>query len=253
MNKYVKLYLLVTSVTVAAASEQTPFGLKQAAATGTQESRSDTSPIAEYDSPEPEEPKAKTLRKLRGKRYDNWRVIDGISEALGVVITSEVEYPAMPVLDSDVVLIGEVVKAQAYLSNDRGGVYSEFTTRINEILKQDVRTPLSPGDSVTAERPGGRVRYRSGRIAKVYFQGWGMPQQGQTYLLFLKHDAERDSYTIVTGYELRSGKAYPIDGAVADVGNKKWPFDAYTGADVGHLLRDLKKEIANPKQRAVYF
>jgi len=80
-----------------------------------------------------------------------------------------------------------------------------------------------------------------------------MPHQGRKYLLFLKRNAERQNYTILTGYELRSGKVYPIDGTVAAVGNKKWPFDSYQGADQSRLLSDLHKEIANPTQQGVVY
>jgi hypothetical protein len=136
-------------------------------------------PIADYDAPEPSDAKTKTVRKNGGKRYDNWNVIDGASERPGVTIMSEIEYPALPVADSDVVLIGEVTERRAYLSNDRRGVYSEFTTRVCEVLKKDLQVPINPEDFVAVERPGGRVRYLSGRVSKVKFQGWGMPRQGQ--------------------------------------------------------------------------
>lgn len=102
-------------------------------------------------------------------------------------------------------------------------------------------------------RAGGRVKYPSGRIAKVKFQGWGMPRQGGRYLLFLKRNVERENFTIVTAYELREGNVYPIDGAAAAVGNKKWPFDSYQGVDQRRLLNDLQKEIANPTQKAVIY
>jgi hypothetical protein len=52
---------------------------------------------------------------------------------------------------------------------------------------------------------------------------------------------------------LRAGKVYPIDGAVAAVGNKKWPFDSYQGVDQSRFLGELQKEIANPTQKAVIY
>lgn len=208
-------------------------------------------PVADYDAAEPSD--AKTVRKNRGKRYDNWNVLDGVSERPGVTITSEVEYPALPVADSDVVLTGEVSEARAYLSNDKRGVYSEFMIRVCEVMKRDLQVPINQEDFVATERAGGRVRYPSGRVAKVKFQGWGMPHQGRKYLLFLKWNSERENFTILTGYELRAGKIYPLDGAVAAVGNKKWPFDSYRGVDQSRLLSDLQKEIANPTQKAVSY
>ncbi|MCA1567298.1 MAG: hypothetical protein LC803_16925 [Acidobacteria bacterium] len=256
-NKKTLLLLLCALAAVTVTAMATLRSQNQQAAThqGQQKVEIDDShwPLADYHAVEPSDAKTKMVRKTRGKRYDNWNVIDGASQRPGVTITSEIEYPALPVADSDVVLIGEVTEARAYLSNDKSGVYSEFTTRVCEVMKQDLQVPVNREDFVTTERAGGRVRYLSGRVAKVKFQGWGMPHQGRKYLLFLKRNAERQNYTILTGYELRSGKVYPIDGAVAAVGNKKWPFDSYQEADQNRFLSDLQKEIANPTQKAVIY
>lgn len=213
----------------------------------------DDFPVATFDAQEPSDPKNKALREKRGKRFDKWGIVSERSQK-GLTITSEIEYPALPVIDSDVVVTGEVTGARAHLSNDKSGVYSEFVARMNEVFKQSDQAPVKPGDEITLERAGGRVMFPSGEVGKFKVDGRGMPRQGRRYLLFLKRNAELESFTILMAYELREDKVYPIDGANASVSkNKRWPSDAYKGADVSRLMSDLQKELANPSQRPVVF
>lgn len=253
MSSHIKAALLMVVVFVFLISEQSLLRVGKATQEGKLQQDDDAFPIATYQEVESNDPKEKKLRKLRGNRYDNWNVINVTSETPGVTITSEIEYPALPVIDSDVVLTGEVTDARAYLSSDKGSVYSEFTTRVCEVYKRDANGLANPGELITVERPGGRVKYLSGRIAIVKFQGQGMPRQARKYLLFLRRNADRENFTILTAYELRSGKVYPIDGVAAAVGNRKWPYDIYAKADESRLLSDLEKEIANPTQKAVVY
>jgi len=208
-------------------------------------------PIASIEEAKSSDTKENPKRKIKGKRYDNWNIVNKTAEQGGIEIVSEIEYPALPVVDSDAIVIGEIVKAQAHLSNDLGGIYSEFTTRVNQVLKQDSHTTIVLDSSISVERPGGRVLFPSGKIAKYHLRGQGMPRQGRVYLLFLKRI--EDDYKLITGYELRSGKVSPIDGAISSVGDKKWPSDLYIGADQSQLLADLQKEINNPSQKVVVY
>ncbi|HZH30178.1 MAG TPA: hypothetical protein VEY11_05405 [Pyrinomonadaceae bacterium] len=157
-NKKTLLLLLcaLAVVTVTAMATLRSQNQQPASRNGQQKVETDDShwPVADYEAIEPSDAKTKTVRKNRGKRYDNWNVIDGASERPGVTITSEIEYPALPVADSDVVLIGEVSDARAYLSNDKSGVYSEFMTRVCAVMKQDLQAPVNREDFVATERAG---------------------------------------------------------------------------------------------------
>jgi hypothetical protein len=39
-----------------------------------------------------------------------------------------------------------------------------------------------------------------------------MPQPGKKYVFFLRRNADTDNYLILTAYEIRSGRVYPLDG-----------------------------------------
>jgi hypothetical protein len=119
-------------------------------------------------------------------------------------------------------------------------VYSEFTIRIVKMLKNDNQMPLSPGGSVVAERPGGSVRYRSGEIGRFSLTGWGMPRVMRQYVFFLTRNNEDQTYHIVTGYELRGGRIYPLDRTTSN----ETDFDAYINVDEAAFFKRLDAAIA---------
>jgi hypothetical protein len=121
----------------------------------------------------------------------------------------EVGLPALPANLSDSVIVGEIVKAEAYVSADKLSLFSEFTVRVAEVLKSDDRSPFEQGATITVEREGGRVKYPNGRILYYLIDGQGMPRVGARYLLFLKHEGEEHS--IITGYELQAGRVRALD------------------------------------------
>ncbi len=116
----------------------------------------------------------------------------------------------LPVDQSTMVIIGKVLDARAFLSNDKENVYSEFNVSVEDVLKKDISVSIVPGKTLLCDREGGIVRYSNGheRLYRVIEQG--MPVAGRQYLLFLRADSTND-YEILTGYELRSSDVLPID------------------------------------------
>jgi hypothetical protein len=151
--------------------------------------------------------------------------------------------PAIPVAQSDVVLIGEITDAQAYLSNDKTGIYSEFTVSAGEVLKNDGNASLYPGSIITAERFGGAVRFPSGSIQRYTTRNQRMPLVGRQYVLFLKRVDQGQDFSLVTGYELRDQRVVPLDGANTEKG-EKLPFDNYKGTDASVFLNTVRATIA---------
>lgn len=119
---------------------------------------------------------------------------------------------AIPISESDTVVIGEVVRAEAYLSNDKTTVYSEFQVRLGEVLQSIRPEILTPNAIISVDRRGGRVRFPSGKVLLRGVYGRNMPQVQKRYLFFLKSDAESQSFSITTAYELRNGRVFPLDG-----------------------------------------
>ena len=68
------------------------------------------------------------------------------------------------------------------------------------------------GETLSVTREGGSVRFVSGKIQKYRIANQQMPAKGRTYLMFLSGDSI-DNVMIITGYELREGKVYPLDAS----------------------------------------
>jgi hypothetical protein len=135
-----------------------------------------------------------------------------------------------------------VVDAQAYLSDDKTGVYSEFSVRIEEVLKNDSLTPSFPGSLVVAERYGGRVRFPSGRVTFYGNREQGMPRQGGRYIFFLERSDQQ--YSILTAYELLSGRIYPVDGSNAPGRDSAYSVGAaYENADATRFRNEVQRAI----------
>jgi hypothetical protein len=153
----------------------------------------------------------------------------------------DIGLPALPVSQSGIIVVGEVVDAQSYLSESKDWVYSEFTVRVEEVLKNASGVTLTKGSSLDVNRDGGRVRFPNGQVTLQYTVGQGMPRPGERYALFLTFDAQDQDAHILTGYELRGGRVFPLDHLSAPEAA------GYRGADEQTFLNNLRAAIANAK------
>jgi hypothetical protein len=124
-----------------------------------------------------------TRRNARAAKYDNPTVKISLSANIsgGMVITHwQYDLTPLPVKRSRAIVLAEVMDAQAHLSNDRLGIYSEFTIRIDEVFKTDGSISLETGRLLTVERQGGRIRTPSGTVQLYQVWGQGMPRLGDS-------------------------------------------------------------------------
>lgn len=220
-------------------------------------------PVAEYQPRELSDPAERAKRLARGRRYDfkHPRVRaeeikqlelteDSPAINLGGPWTHSPVEPAFPVDQSSVIITGEVTGASAYLSNDRTQVYSEFTVTVTDTLANETALPISAGASITAARAGGRVRLPSGKVLIRGQLGRAMPSVGGRYLLFLRYNDEGEDFSIITGYELRDGRVYPLDGAPVKGGKipQYAAYEAYSGAYEARFLSEVYQAIANARR-----
>lgn len=194
----------------------------------------DPMPIVDYYTPNSDNPEERVKRQKRSKRYDNSRLVIEPQKPGGAIISIDHtvgQMPALPVNLSDAVVIGDITDALAHLSNDKSGVYTEFTIRVDEILK-DTTGSLQIGSPILAQRTGGRVRFPSGFVQSYGISYLGMPRTHRRYALFLKKYDVSDAFIIVTAYELRAGEAHPLDGVNLPRGAGELPqFALYKGMD----------------------
>ena len=184
------------------------------------------------------------LRKIRNSRYNNRFWVNPDWNGSQVVSSGHwwAGLSALPVDKSDLIIIGKVIRSRAHLSNDRSGVYCEYTIRVAEVLKSRPTYKLAPGDIVIGERAGGAVRFPSGVVTQFTYMGQGFPRSGRRYLFFLKENVEAKDFHIQTGYQLRKGKVQPLD--------QKQLFEQYIDKDQETLLIDVREAITQAESNS---
>jgi hypothetical protein len=198
-------------------------------------------PLTDFEAPLPTDPEKRAKRIKRGKKYDKPNVPVEPHAGYGQSITNNHWYtfiPALPTTQSNVIVVGEILSSQAYLSDNKAGVYSEYSLQVQQVLK-DNNNVVTSGNQIDLEREGGRIRQPSGRITRYSIGGQNMPRIGKRYLFFLTYSASDQTFEIITGYELRAGRVFPLDEA----GDK---FDLYKGVDETEFLKTIQQAIANP-------
>src|SRR5215217_2689175 len=141
-------------------------------------------PVADYTAADPADLKERSKRQEKGKKYDksSWGIYPETTSSMARVDYVNPNLPALPLIESSAVIVGQITDAKAYLSNDKTGVYSAFTVQIDEVLKNSSSVPLSSVSSIEVERDGGRVRFPGGRILIYTINSQDMPVVGLRYV-----------------------------------------------------------------------
>lgn len=137
--------------------------------------------------------------------------------------------------------MGEVVSANAHLSNDKLGIYSEFEVRTEQIIKNDATNNVVPGKSVFVDRIGGYVHYSNGQKVLYRIAGKDLPRVGSRYVLFLTKDKRSPNYKILTGYEFKADSIIPLDFEIA--------FNDFKGIGELNFLKAIHAKISQAAKR----
>ncbi|MGA9997131.1 MAG: hypothetical protein WBP93_17065 [Pyrinomonadaceae bacterium] len=241
------LWLIFALLAIAMVAAMTSLN-GQSKSNNAQQKNTDESqmPIVDYSTSEPSAQEKQTKRYAKGLRYNNLPA--KVEEFPGDVEVTEAEswierLPALPVSKSDAIVLGRVTNTQAFLSPDKSGVYSEFKIEINEILKDKSGASLVPNMELIAEREGGRIRFPSGHVQLFRLSGQGALHVGGRYLLFLKCTEQPTDFLLLTAYELRGGRVYPIDDVTRHA--------VYKGSDETTFLNTVRKAITDSSQVSV--
>ena len=205
---FIAVMILITSRAVPALQNQEDEKTK------TKITNTDENPIVDFQETPSADPVERAKRHLRGAKHDKSLFsvsASDISEETFLVDFVDPNLPALPLAKSSNVVLGSITAAKAYLSNDRTGVYTEFSLRVEEVIKSDVQPSLVAGCTLEIIRQGGRVKFPNGRIHLYKITELEMPRVGGRYLLFLTDGDADHGFEILTAYELRNGKVVPLD------------------------------------------
>lgn len=208
---------------------------------GQAQKEADDVPVLEYDKAVRPSTAKKSQKHRKGLRQDRpITELPGGIEPLPLNLHSWGRLPALPVAESDAVILGEVKDRTVNVTEEKMSIYSEFSIQI-EMLYKDKQGVLASGGVLTASRPGGAVRFASGKVQRYTVAKQGYPEPGKRYVLFLKRDEEGE-FSIVTGYELRGTQVFPLDGDSRDP-KGDFKFGVYRGTSQASFFNDLWKAV----------
>ena len=192
-------------------------------------------------------------RQIRENRYNDSNLPRQIDKDPGLLVNGQTETTALrfidynvvgspdprgiPVSTSTAIVVGTVIGGKCFITKNHASVYTDYTVRVEQVLKQDQAAGLSVGSELVAAREGGAIRYPSGHVTNVLTHGKGLPAIGSQYILFLwKSIPNFPEYEIIfdSGYQLKNGRVYPLD----DVNSQ------YVGVELSVFLDGVQKSIA---------
>lgn len=211
----------------------------------------DEIPIVDIYAPEPDDPATKELQRNRGKKYDTGVPLEDFlepySDLLDLPLSHASVEPALPIGQSDMVAVGTITGSKAFLSSDRTNVYSEFTFKIEETLRNSSPVTLDANSIITTERVGGKVRFPSGNILLRGISGRNLPEKGHRYVLFLKWNESGKDFVILTGYKLQNGVVTPLDGEKSPNSIYR-NYAQYAGKRDSELIKAIKNALKDSSQ-----
>lgn len=209
---------------------------------------SDNLPVVDYEPLLPNNSSKQAIRQevtryIRNARYDGYPAIIKDEEGDETVMDTHSigHFPPIPTLQSDAVIIGRVIDAQAFLSNDRSIVYSEYTIQTKEVLKGNNQPLVRAAEPLTVARIGGGVRFPSGRIRKYRESSLGTPLKGHEYIFFLTYNDAGKTFSLLTAYELTNGRAIALDNAAR--------FSEYKDVPDETILNEVRESIKGGHNR----
>ena len=195
--------------------------------------RTDRYPVVEAEETEPNDPVKKAKLKKQKQRYDKDAPFTnpGPNDVeLAFRPESQFNFPGLPVIKSDVIVIGQALNAEAHRSTNKMNVFSNFEVRVDEVLKGHLNT----GNVINIQRVGGFVKYPGGRKVLFRLSGNGMPGVGSRYVFFL--NAVDEDYSILTAYELMADGVAPLDNSAQ--------FQVYKGATEINFIATVRDAIS---------
>lgn len=194
-------------------------------------------PTADFESQDSSDPQKNAKRK----RYNDGKLVYSKVDpsTAETVFTPEPHstLPALPVAESEFVVVGTIGSGQAHVSENKKNVFSEFTLIVETVLKK-TDPAVVQGTVLTVDRIGGHVRYPNGQKVLYRVFGINMPQTGSRYLFFLTSKHNKADLSILTAYELTQTGVAPLDEELPQV-------RSLTGVSEKDLLLRVRELLPN--------
>jgi len=213
----------------------------------------EAAPVVDLQNPDTLDRVDKNSRTIKNARHDNsgpdkTRPIPNVTAVVGES-QSRAGFSDLPVATSDLIIEAVVSESHAFLSNDKTGIYSEFTLLVSKPPKLTVGTGLNINDRIVAERFGGKIKYPSGQIIRWANARQGTPLVGKRYIFFLSK-VDQDTYKLLTAYEIVGDKVSSLDGSRIEPGGRQGAsiFDKHNGENLDSFMAEVDMAINNTKE-----
>ena len=190
--------------------------------------------------------KIEKIDKRRVKTNEKFDKSDWVKKIVSNNVTAvnrlthwQIGLPALPTNKSDAVVTGLVTSSAAFLSNDETGIYSEFSVKLSNLIKNNQNDPLELDSTILVQRAGGRLSYPSGKILTYSVHGQAMPRINNKYVFFLTYNQAAQTYNILTAYEIDNGKIIALDGQKTNSGSG-FEMTKYNGFDEQQFMNELQ-------------
>lgn len=173
------------------------------------------------------------VREINGQAESiDLTFIDGVQ----ILKPGELADPVGLPISGCTIVVGTVTSGNAYVNQERTGLFSEYKIAVEEVLKPDPENVISARDEITAWRTGGSLQFPSGHIRYFIISGRGFPEVGTKYVLFLRRpDKTVKDYAVSTAYAIKD----QVVSALDDIADR--PFD---GMPLKDFLDKLRHEIS---------
>jgi len=234
------LCLLVAPLSLSFIRRQDSLFVSNAAQTNERDNQAKRNfPVADINEPDSDDSAKGRAKNEKRQRFNAWHMVSPEPQPWVAerVVSSEGynDLPALPVEQSDMILIATVTSSEAHVSGNRMAVFSEFNIVVESVLKTS--DDIKEGSLLTVTRIGGYVKYPNGQQILSRVNGINMPQVGSRYLFFLGAKRKPD-LIILTGYELAS------QGVLAlDFGWQYLALDGISEAEIQKRARDLLTKV----------
>jgi len=183
---------------------------------------------------EPLDTHKRTLRQAKNRRYNSQRSDQVLTEQPPDVVIGRIdETPGpspLPFGESNAVILGTVVVAQPYLTEDKKSIYTEFTVRVEEAFKSDIPAHMWTENLMVLDQEGGALRLTGGRILRYYVGGISrLPNLNGRYVLFVSLNHNNQDLTILTGYEVHNGKVVSLEDGEDKSEYANWDEETFLG------------------------
>jgi hypothetical protein len=115
---------------------------------------------------------------------------------------------------SDLVIVGIIGPQTSEISTNNQFLFTDVELTVDQVLKDNSRSHVNEGDSITITRPGGTIIGNGHQLSAVD-PGFKAFRTGDKYLLFLDYLPETGAYraTARKSFQLAEEKLFPVASA----------------------------------------